>query len=122
MTLCSRQRSKLFLRCEIPYSITSSARTSKPVGNVMPIASAGFKLMVSVNLVACCTGRSAGLSPFANAAGVNARRALLRTPPGRSVGVAAEPAERRTTSRARVAAVDRRAHRACLGLIGRECD
>src|SRR5262245_9635701 len=47
-----------------PHSITSSARTRRPVGTVMPSVSAVFKLMVRSNFVACSTGRSPGLSPL----------------------------------------------------------
>src|SRR6476646_5744484 len=46
-----------------PYSSTSSAATSKPGGTVRPSAFAVLRLRIVSNLVAACTGRSAGLSP-----------------------------------------------------------
>ena len=46
------------------YSITSSAVASSVVDISMPSAFAVLRLMTSSNLVACCTGRSAGFSPF----------------------------------------------------------
>src|SRR5450759_620609 len=46
------------------YSITSSARPISVLGTLRPSALAVFKLMYSSTLVACCTGRSAGLSPL----------------------------------------------------------
>jgi hypothetical protein len=46
------------------YSITSSARTSSPVGNSIPSALAVLRLITSSNLVGCTTGRSAGFSPL----------------------------------------------------------
>ena len=46
------------------HSITSSARTSKPVGNVSPRAFAVARLITSSNLVGCWTGRADGFSPF----------------------------------------------------------
>src|SRR5262245_53586365 len=46
------------------YSITSSARDSSACGTVRPSALAVFWLMYSSTLVACWTGRSAGLSPL----------------------------------------------------------
>src|SRR6266704_2475262 len=45
------------------HSITSSAATSRPGGTVRPSAFAVLRLMIVSNLVAACTGRSAGLSP-----------------------------------------------------------
>jgi hypothetical protein len=45
------------------YSITSSAATSRPGGTVRPSALAVLRLTIVSNLVAACTGRSAGLSP-----------------------------------------------------------
>jgi hypothetical protein len=45
------------------HSITSSAATSRPGGTVKPSAFAVLRLTVVSNLVAACTGRSAGLSP-----------------------------------------------------------
>src|SRR5207244_4167879 len=47
-----------------PYSITSSARPSRGSGTLMPSALAVLRLMYSSTLVACWTGRSAGLSPL----------------------------------------------------------
>jgi hypothetical protein len=47
-----------------PNSITSSARTRNDSGIVSPIAFAVLLLTISSNLVACSTGRSAGLAPF----------------------------------------------------------
>jgi hypothetical protein len=44
------------------HSITSSAATSRPDGTVRPSAFAVLRLMIVSNLVAACTGRSAGLS------------------------------------------------------------
>src|SRR5262249_58596209 len=44
------------------HSITSSAATSKPGGTVRPIAFAVLRLTTVSNLVAACTGRSAGFS------------------------------------------------------------
>jgi len=46
------------------YSITSSARASIVGGIASPSAFAAFRLITSSNLVACCTGRSPGLSPL----------------------------------------------------------
>jgi hypothetical protein len=46
-----------------PYSITSSAATSRPGGTVKPSDLAVLRLTIVSNLVAACTGRSAGLSP-----------------------------------------------------------
>src|SRR5262245_54312594 len=46
------------------HSITSSARTSSAVGTVRPSALAVLRLTYSSILVACWTGRSAGLSPL----------------------------------------------------------
>ena len=47
-----------------PHSITSSARARSNCGTVRPSALAVFRLMISSNLVACWTGRSAGLAPL----------------------------------------------------------
>ena len=47
-----------------PHSITSSARPSNEIGTVMPNALAVLRLMYNSTLVACWTGRSAGLSPL----------------------------------------------------------
>jgi hypothetical protein len=47
-----------------PYSITSSARSRIPVGIVTPSAFAALRLTTVSNAIACCTGRSAGLSPL----------------------------------------------------------
>src|SRR5579862_3611019 len=46
------------------HSITSSARPSSGSGMVKPSVFAVLRLMISSIFVACCTGRSAGLSPF----------------------------------------------------------
>jgi hypothetical protein len=46
------------------YSITSSARPSSVSGKVMPSALAVLRLMNIWIFAACCTGRSAGRSPF----------------------------------------------------------
>ena len=46
-----------------PHSITSSAATSRPGGTVRPSVFAVLILTTVSNLVAACTGRSAGLSP-----------------------------------------------------------
>jgi hypothetical protein len=46
------------------HSKTSSARPDSGSGMVMPSARAVLKLMYISTLVACCTGRSAGLSPL----------------------------------------------------------
>jgi hypothetical protein len=46
------------------YSITSSARPISVLGTLTPSALAVFRLMYSSTLVACWTGRSAGLSPL----------------------------------------------------------
>jgi hypothetical protein len=48
----------------VRHSITSSARPSSVIGNTSPSALAVFMLMISSTRVACCTGRSAGLSPL----------------------------------------------------------
>src|SRR5882724_3021187 len=46
------------------YWITSSAKTRRDGGIVIPRALAVLRLMTSWNLVGCSTGRSAGLVPF----------------------------------------------------------
>src|SRR5215471_2131432 len=46
------------------HSITSSARAMSVGGIVTPMLEAVFRLMISSNSVASCTGRSAGLAPF----------------------------------------------------------
>jgi hypothetical protein len=46
------------------HSITSSARASSVGGTVRPSALAVWWLMTSSNLLACTTGRSAGLAPL----------------------------------------------------------
>src|SRR5580765_6448955 len=48
----------------VPYRITLSALASTLGGIVRPICFAAFRLMTNSNLVACCTGKSAGLAPF----------------------------------------------------------
>ena len=47
-----------------PYSITSSAIRSNPGGTSMPSVRAIWTLMANTNLVACNTGKSAGLAPL----------------------------------------------------------
>src|SRR5262249_50446671 len=47
-----------------PHSITSSARASSEGGTARPIVLAVLRLITSSNLVACTTGRSAGLTPL----------------------------------------------------------
>src|SRR5947209_11547730 len=47
-----------------PHSMTSSARASSDGGTVSPSALAVLRLITSSNLVGCCTGKSAGLSPL----------------------------------------------------------
>src|SRR5262245_40070410 len=49
--------------CAAVHSITSSAATSRPGGTVRPSAFAVLRLTIISNLVAACTGSSAGLSP-----------------------------------------------------------
>jgi hypothetical protein len=46
------------------YSITSSARASSVGGTSRPSIRAVWALMTSSNLLACTTGRSAGLAPL----------------------------------------------------------
>src|SRR5262249_43800502 len=46
------------------YSITSSTRVSSDDGTVRSSALAVFRLITSSNLVAACTGKSAGFSPL----------------------------------------------------------
>src|SRR6516162_4517582 len=46
------------------YSITSSARPISGFGTVIPKAAAVLRLIVSLILVSCCTGISAGFSPL----------------------------------------------------------
>src|SRR6516225_1204277 len=46
------------------HSMTSSARARIEGGTVKPSALAVFRFTTSWNVVGCCTGRSAGLSPF----------------------------------------------------------
>jgi hypothetical protein len=48
------------------YSITSSARPSSVTGMVRPSNFAVLRLMTSVTLVICWTGRSAAFSPLRN--------------------------------------------------------
>jgi hypothetical protein len=47
-----------------PYSISSSALACSVKGTVSPSALAVLRLMISSNLVGCCTGSSAGVSPL----------------------------------------------------------
>ena len=49
---------------KVPYSITSSAVASSVGGTVRPSILAVSWLMTSSNLLACTTGRSAGLAPL----------------------------------------------------------
>src|SRR5262249_35069530 len=46
------------------HSITSSARASRVGGTSRPSARAVMRLITSSNLLACTTGRSAGLAPL----------------------------------------------------------
>jgi hypothetical protein len=46
------------------YSITSSARSKKASGIIMPSAFAVVRLTTSSKVVGCSTGRSAGFAPF----------------------------------------------------------
>jgi hypothetical protein len=46
------------------HSITSSARPISVLGMLIPSALAVFRLIYISTLVACCTGRSTGLSPL----------------------------------------------------------
>src|SRR5262249_15006530 len=46
------------------HSITLSARSRKLSGIVSPISFAVLRLIASVNLVGCSTGKSAGLAPL----------------------------------------------------------
>ena len=46
-----------------PYSITSSARATSVDGTAMPSAFAVLRLISSLNVVGCVTGKSAGLVP-----------------------------------------------------------
>src|SRR5262249_53874546 len=46
------------------HSITSSARASNVAGTSRPSVLAVFRLITNSNLVAACTGRSAGFSPL----------------------------------------------------------
>jgi hypothetical protein len=52
------------LGCKDLYSITLSAIASSVGGTSMPSALAVPKLIANMNLVACATGRSAGLAPL----------------------------------------------------------
>jgi hypothetical protein len=58
--------------CPTSYSITSSAIASSVGGTSIPSARAVCMLMTNSNLVGCCTGRSAGLTP-----GLAAQSALM---------------------------------------------
>ena len=71
------------------HSITSSARASSVCGTLRPSILAVWALMTSSNLVGCTTGKSAGLAPSEDAAGIDADL----TPRIRNVGsVAHQPA------------------------------
>src|SRR5215831_3050908 len=48
----------------IDHSITSSASDSRLSEMLIPSVFAVFMLMISSNLVTCCTGSSAGFAPF----------------------------------------------------------
>jgi hypothetical protein len=48
----------------VSYSMTSSARPSTASGTVSPSAFAVLRLITSSKLADCCTGNSAGGSPF----------------------------------------------------------
>ena len=62
--LCQKQTSAIYL-------ITSSARPISVLGMLTPSALAVFRLMyISTLVVACWIGRSPGLSPFQNPAGI----------------------------------------------------
>jgi hypothetical protein len=50
-------------RASVHYSMTSSARNNSMRGIVSPRAFAVFALITSSSLVACSTGKSAGLAP-----------------------------------------------------------
>src|SRR6516164_2868520 len=52
------------LKSRTPHSMTSSARARIDWGIVRPSALAVLRLTTSSNLVACSTGRSAGLAPL----------------------------------------------------------
>src|SRR5262249_26042551 len=54
-----------------PHSITSSARASSMGGTARPSIRAVSALMTRSNLLDCTTGRSAGLAPFQDAAGID---------------------------------------------------
>lgn len=53
-----------------PYQITLSARVSKSIGTVKPIALAVSRLIASSNVVGCSTGKSAGLAPRSTLASI----------------------------------------------------
>src|SRR6516162_3298798 len=60
----AKQRDELAAHHLRAHSITLSARPSSESGNVIPSALAVLRLIKSSTLVACCTGRSAALSPL----------------------------------------------------------
>src|SRR5262249_30890750 len=53
-----------------PHQITLSARVSKSIGTVKPIALAVSRLIASSNVVGCSTGKSAGLAPRSTLASI----------------------------------------------------
>jgi hypothetical protein len=53
------------------YSINSSARPISVLGTVMPSALAAFRFRTNSTFADCCTGRSAGFSPFENTTAVD---------------------------------------------------
>jgi hypothetical protein len=46
------------------HFLTSFARASSSYGSVIPICFAAMRLMTNSNLIACCTGNSAGFAPL----------------------------------------------------------
>jgi hypothetical protein len=55
------------------YSITLSARSTRPAGISCPIALAVLRLITNSNVVGCSTGRSAGFAPLSILATIRAR-------------------------------------------------
>jgi hypothetical protein len=68
--------------------MTSSARARIDCGTVRPRALAVFRFTTSSSVVGCCTGRSAGFSPFRIYSDVNADLAI----DGREAGSIADQA------------------------------
>ena len=83
-------------RDELVHSITSSASASSLSGIWRPSALAVLRLITNSNLVACITGRSAGLAPFNPSNILNAELAVGVDEVG---AVAHQPTERRVHSR-----------------------